>query len=288
MKTEETAFRGKDNPKLTVVEVPRWKNPMSLEQRFVLLGSCFAQNIGAKFRSFGFDAICNPLGVTYNPESIAIQIRQALTGEGELPVFRSREGWRCWWAASIIKADDEETCRTLANHTFTQLGEALLQADFLFITLGTNVCYCLRESGMTVANCHKMPDAVFEERRMDVEACVKTLAGTLELLRETCPKLRVVFTVSPYRYRKYGFHGSQLSKATLLLAVDKLCRMFPDTVSYFPAYELLLDELRDYRFYAEDMIHPSDEAVDHIWQRMLENCMDDEMQKKILKQKTLY
>ena len=124
-----------------------------------------------------------------------------------------------------------------------------------------------------------MPAANFDEVSLDLETCTKTLCSLVELLREECPHLQIVFTVSPYRYKKYGFHGSQLAKATLLLAVDKVCKLFPESVRYFPAYELLLDELRDYRFYADDMIHPAPMAVNYIWQRLTESCMDEEMRR---------
>ena len=129
---------------------------------------------------------------------------------------------------------------------------------------------------MTVTNCHKVPDRHFEEVTLSLETCTDILQGMMELLQKECPKLQVVFTVSPYRYKKYGFHGSQLAKATLLLAVDEICKRFPKKAGYFPAYEILLDELRDYSFYAEDMIHPAPNAVDHIWKRFTENCMSKE------------
>ena len=130
---------------------------------------------------------------------------------------------------------------------------------------------------MIVANCHKVPSKLFDEVTLDTEACLATLCSMMDLLVKECPKLKVVFTVSPYRYKKYGFHGSQLAKATLLLTVDKLCRLYPEQATYFPAYELLLDELLDYRFYADDMIHPAPAAVNYIWQRLAESGMSEGM-----------
>ena len=274
MKVEDKAFR-------TIVDVPKWANPMRPQHRFVLLGSCFAQNIGEQFQSYGLDAVCNPLGVTYNPESIAVQVRQALTmeDEGHSSLFQYDGSWRCWWAGTLINDTNEERFRETIQKTFSHLGEVLREADFLFITLGTNVCYRLKENGMIVTNCHKVPATNFEEVTLDLETCTDILSGTMDLLAKECPKLQVVFTVSPYRYKKYGFHGSQLAKATLLLTVDELCRRYPKKASYFPAYELVMDDLRDYRFYAEDMIHPSPVAVNYIWHRMVESCMDEEMKK---------
>lgn len=279
MRAEDTAFR-------TIVDVPKWTNPMRRDHRFVLLGSCFAQNIGEYFQSYGLNTVCNPLGVTYNPASISIQVHNALENE-ELKgkyeklnssLFQYDGSWHCWWAGTLISDTEEERFRQTIHHKFSDLGKAILEADYLFITLGTNVCYRLRESGMIVANCHKAPSRIFEEVALDTETCVETLRSMMDLLSEKCPKLQVVFTVSPYRYKKYGFHGSQLAKANLLLTIDKICQLYPEKASYFPAYELVLDELRDYRFYAEDMIHPAPVAVKYIWQKMVENCMDKDMQ----------
>lgn len=271
MKAEETIFR-------TIVEVPKWTKPMHKNQHFVLLGSCFAQNIGEMFLSYGLHSTCNPFGVVYNPESIAIQIRQALLGDMEMPVFQIGEEWRCWWANTLLTDTDENSFRNTLQNAFTDLGNALRKADYLFLTFGSNVCYRLKENNMTVANCHKAPGKLFEEITMDIDSCMQILCNMMELLKKECPNLQVVFTVSPYRYKKYGFHGSQLAKATLLLAVDKICRLYPEQTTYFPAYEILLDELRDYRFYANDMIHPASVAVNYIWQRLVENCMNVEMQ----------
>lgn len=274
MKAEETIFR-------TVVEIPKWVKPMHHNQHFVLLGSCFAQNIGEMFLSYGLHSTCNPLGVVYNPESIAIQIRQALLADVEMPVFQMGQEWRCWWANTLLTDTDERRFRQTLQSTFTNLGESLRNADYLFLTFGSNVCYRLKENGITVANCHKVPGKLFDEIAMDSESCIGILSNMMELLKKECPNLQVVFTVSPYRYKKYGFHGSQLAKSTLLLTVDRICRLYPEQTTYFPAYEIMLDELRDYRFYADDMTHPAPIAVNYIWQRLAENCMSTEMQQHL-------
>lgn len=271
MKAEEMAFR-------TIVGVPKWRKPMQKSLHYVLLGSCFAQNMGELFQSYDIRTICNPLGVAYNPESISIQIHQALLHNAEIPTFRSDRGWHCWWASSVLNDTDETRFYETVRCAFSELGKALREADYLFLTLGTSVLYKLRENGITVANCHKVPDRCFEQETLDTHACTATLCDLMDLLQTECPKLQVVFTVSPYRYKKYGFHGNNLSKATLLLAVDEVCKRYPERAIYFPAYEILLDELRDYRFYADDMIHPAPSAVNYIWQRLTENCMDEEMQ----------
>ena len=143
-----------------------------------------------------------------------------------------------------------------------------------FITLGTNHVYRLKETGEIVDNCEKRPQALFAEEVLSVDACADYLEQTVTLLRQMNPDMQIVLTVSPIRYRKYGYHGSQLSKASLLLASDQVCSRHP-SVCYFPAYEIVNDELRDYRFYQADMLHPSDQSVEYIWQRLSETYLSD-------------
>ena len=143
-------------------------------------------------------------------------------------------------------------------------GEAPRVAVF---TLGTNRVYVLKETGEIVDNCNKRPQRLFEERALSIAECVDALASAVRRLQQRCAEVKVIVTVSPIRYAKYGYHGSALAKATLLLAADELERQFPDVVTYFPAYELVNDELRDYRFYRPDMLHPSEQAVDYIHER---------------------
>lgn len=149
-------------------------------------------------------------------------------------------------------------------HTIQRMGDAPFTTAFL--TLGTNHVYRLKETGEIVDNCQKRPQSLFTEEELSVDACADYLQQTITILRQRNPQIRIVLTVSPIRYRKYGYHGSQLSKATLLLAIEKV----RGGLAYFPAYELLNDELRDYRFYAPDMLHPSAQAVDYIWERLVE------------------
>lgn len=160
-------------------------------------------------------------------------------------------------------------------HTIERTEEAPRVA---FLTLGTNHVYRLRETGEIVDNCQKKPQRLFIEECLSIDSCVEYLAKVVQTLQQRRNDLRVILTVSPIRYSKYGFHGSQLSKATLLLATEKLAQIFPEIVSYFPAYEIVCDELRDYRFYNADMIHPSDQAVEYIWERLAEHYFADATQ----------
>lgn len=242
-------------------------------RKFLLLGSCFAQNMGERLLREGYDAMINPLGTLYNPDSIRITLWQSLCGTREsLPMFKdmTMQEWRCWWANTQFRDESETVCRQLVYQTFISMGEFLAEATDCVITLGTNVCYRLVSSALTVTNCQRQPERRFRECRMTVEECVSCLEETLGMLWQVNPDMRVTLTVSPYRYRKYGLHGSQLSKAALLLAVDEVAHRHEGRVQYFPSYEIMMDELRDYSYYAEDGLHPSAEAVDIIWDRYKE------------------
>lgn len=158
------------------------------------------------------------------------------------------------------------TVRKMANHTF----------DTAVFTLGTNHVYVERATGEIVDNCQKRPQREFEERELTVEECVDALREAITLLRQANPKVNVIITVSPIRYAKYGYHGSQLSKAVLLLAADKVIKEEGERVYYFPAYEIVNDELRDYRFYKADMLHPNEQAVEYIWEQLVATCFSAE------------
>ena len=158
------------------------------------------------------------------------------------------------------------TVRKVANHTF----------DTAVFTLGTNHVYVERATGEIVDNCQKRPQREFEERKLTVEECADALREAITLLRQANPKVNVIITVSPIRYAKYGYHGSQLSKAVLLLATDKVIKEEGERVYYFPAYEIVNDELRDYRFYKVDMLHPNEQAVEYIWEQLVATCFSAE------------
>lgn len=270
----------------TQVEIQSLLRPIGLRNRIAFVGSCFALHIGQKMRESGMPALVNPFGVLYNPLSIAEVLRQNPLNDDLY--FEDADGrWHCWLTDSSFNASSREACKAGLVSARGKLVE--WNPDTLIITLGTNRYYARKASPtpsceegenatttardeLVVGNCHKRPQAEFEERELSVDECV----AALETLCALFPRAQVVLTVSPYRYSKYGFHGSRLSKAVLLLAVDKLCSLHPDQVCYFPAYEIVLDELRDYRFYGPDMLHPSQQAIDYIWERFLEHGLDHE------------
>ena len=221
----------------TKIDIERSASQIAPCARMLFVGSCFADSIGKRFEEERFPVAVNPFGTMYNPVSV-------------------------WHTVEKV----------LAN------GDAGEKTEWVFITLGTNHIYILKETGEVVDNCQKRPQRLFEERVMTVDECAQWLQRSVDALTARDAETHIVFTVSPIRYRKYGYHESQLSKATLLLAVDKVLGQNKQkgTLSYFPAYEIVNDELRDYRFYAEDMIHPSGQAVEYIWERLVDTYFSDD------------
>ncbi len=243
-----------------------------------LLGSCFADRIGQRMVRSGLDAHANPFGVLYNPLSVAAWCK-AMAGGEPLPeevFFESGGLWHSWLNDSSFSAASREECRARVEDVRREEAARIGALKVLFLTLGTNRYYRLNDGGRVVGNCHKQPAARFTEGRSGVEETEAALGEALEAVWQVNPSLQVVFTVSPHRYAKYGFHGSRLGKAVLLLAVDGLCRAHEGRCFYFPAYEIVLDELRDYRFYAADMLHPSDVAAEYVWERLCEACFPEE------------
>ena len=247
--------------------------------RLLVMGSCFAEHIGARLKQMKFRTIVNPYGVLYNPLSIAEGLRRLVEHlhftEEELHEFPDG-GWNTWLHHSRYSHPDKEAALAAIHSDMTAASQRLAEADVLILTLGTAWVYRLAETNEVVGNCHKMPERRFVRQRAQVPEIVEALEDVLCRVGEINPRLRVIFTVSPVRHLKDGLHGNQLSKATLHLAIDELCRRHPDRCHYFPAYEIVMDELRDYRFYAEDMAHPSQQAIEYVWRQFVEHCTDDE------------
>lgn len=259
----------------------KWSDPaltLVPQSKVTLMGSCFAVNVGSRMQAAMMDVHVNPFGVLYNPLSIAA-VCKAMLSDGTFPdncFFESDGLWHSWLNDSTFSDETKEECVSHFVRICHEELERLRTSDVLFLTLGTNRCYELKNMGLIVGNCHKQPSAWFEERILTVEEIVESMSSMLKGLWTVNPALKVVWTVSPYRYQKYGLHESQLGKAVLLLAIDQLCRK-DDRCSYFPAYEIVLDELRDYRFYNEDMLHPSPVAVSYIWECFCQHYFTPQM-----------
>jgi lysophospholipase L1-like esterase len=213
----------------TIIDIPHSAFQIEPHDEVLFVGSCFATEIGRRFQQEQFPTTVNPYGTMYNPASVLHTI------ERSLPQSPSQAGVKPTW---------------------------------VFITLGTNHVYREKATGEIVDNCQKRPAALFQEELLSVEECAGYLQQCVNVLRHYNPEVHIVFTVSPIRYKKYGYHESQLSKATLLMAVEKVVN---HQLYYFPAYEIMMDELRDYRFYREDMLHPTPQAVEYIWQQLVDH-----------------
>lgn len=257
--------------------------PLQPERLAILLGSCFSDNIGAKMLSSGWPALVNPCGVLYNPLSICNLIDLALLPEeeGSRRVKASeipREGkYVSWYASSSIAGSTADECAGKMRAALEELRRGLGEAQALLLTFGTADVWQLADGGMVVGNCHKYPVPSFEKRRLGIAEIVGKVRHTLYNIKNINPDLQVILTVSPRRYLANGLADNTLQKAPLILACHELCSPAELLrISYFPAYEILNDDLRDYRFYSTDLLHPSDMAVDYIWDCFTRTYLTDE------------
>lgn len=239
---------------------------MDYEQHFLLLGSCFAETIGRKLLEYRFTGDVNPFGVLYNPFSIADALERLSENRSFVAseLFNYDGWWHSWAHHGSFSAKTQEQALANINTTYSVAAERFEQTDVLILTFGSAWVY--EHDGSVVANCHKVPEREFMRRRLSVDEIVERYTILLNRLLKNRPHLRIVFSVSPIRYLRNGATENQTSKAILLLAAEALCRQFEAAI-YFPSYEIVLDELRDYRFFADDMIHPSSMAVEYVWER---------------------
>ncbi len=251
----------------TQTELPIGEWQMTHADGILLFGSCFAEHIGARLERYKFRCDTNPYGILYNPMSIATALHEIMNGR----IYRM-EDLNChkgvWYSMAhhgAFSSTDAETCLQRINSRIAQAKEELHTARWLILTFGTARIYTSKETNTVAGNCHKLPDRLFHRSLLEVEDIVETYKTLITRLRHLNPDLQVLFTVSPVRHAKDGMHGNQVSKSVLHLSIHKLCAALPH-LYYFPAYEIVLDELRDYRFYTEDMLHPSVQAVDYVWQ----------------------
>ena len=251
----------------------------------VLVGSCFASNIASKMKECMWDAV-NNVGTLYNPMSISkvlelLVFTDDYISELDASLFEANGKIHSWLFDSHFSSGSKERLLQGIQESRIELLSALQQAQALVVTFGTSWCYELAdEEAYIVANCHKMPSRMFIRKRMSVEAISTLWQHLCQLLQQEFPELNIIFTVSPVRHLKDGFEGNTLSKATLHLAVENICANL-ERCHYFPAYELVCDDLRDYRFYASDLVHPSDMAIEYIWEGFCDTFLDDSGKDKI-------
>lgn len=261
----------------TSIDIKPYSFRLDYQSNILTLGSCFSENMGLKMKNVFFKTEINPFGVLYNPISILNSIQLLLQNKKftASDIFEYKSLWHSFAHSSSFSDVSSELCLSKMNERIASASEFIKNTDVLLITFGTAWVFTDKESGRVVSNCHKLPAAKFNRRRLTVDEITEAYSDLLTKLKALYPNLNVVFSVSPIRHWKDGAHENTISKSTLLLAVDALQNQFGN-VHYFPAYELLMDELRDYRFYASDMLHPSDVAVEYIWSKFSESVFSEE------------
>ncbi len=262
----------------TPVEFPVAFFRMTYADELLLMGSCFATHIGRLLNDAKFRCDVNPYGVLYNPASISTSLREIIAGKtySKDDLFFYGECWHSAMHHGDFSSSDSEEILSRINDRLNEAHRKITSLHYLLITFGTAWVYEQKENGKIAGNCHKQPENLFTRRKLSVEEIVQDYTALINELKQINPSLQILFTVSPIRHVRDGMHQNQLSKSTLLLAIDALQEKFPENISYFPAYEIVLDELRDYRFYAEDMVHPSELAVKYVWEKFVECCVSAE------------
>lgn len=260
----------------TIIPIPA--NPRSIElgHSILCMGSCFAESIGNKLIENCFKICVNPFGPLFNPLSIAQNLGRLLACKnfsGE-DLFEHNELWHSFAHHGSFSGIDREQCLSRINDSFAAASATIACLDTLIVTLGTSWVYVERSSGSVVANCHKLPDNRFERRLASIDEIVQSLDSIFSDLYSSRPMANIILTVSPVRHLRDNAHENSVSKAYLMAAAGELEKRFP-ALYYFPAYEIMMDELRDYRFYAADMTHPSDSAIDYISERFQQACLSD-------------
>lgn len=255
----------------TSVDLAAFPFEITHSDKITFIGSCFADNMGQKFAQNKFESCINPYGVLYNPASVSQCINSLLSERFDESQLIEHDGiWHSFAHHGSFSNPDKKACLSHINSQQNDAKEQLLSSDYLFLTFGS--AHIFEYQGAIVSNCHKLPSKAFTRRRLSIEEIVEGIKQSISALRQENPKLKIIFTVSPVRYPKDGMNANSLSKASLLLAIEELCLM--KDCYYFPAYEIVLDELRDYRFFTEDMIHPNSTAIAYLWEKLENTCFN--------------
>lgn len=266
-------------------DIKKLSRPITHKDKLFLIGSCFTENIGEKLKKYKFSVLENPNGILFNPVSVAEALTSYIdnTHLSEADLFELNEGWHSWKHHSRFSGLTAEEALTRINNSTKVANEYLKECDYLFITLGSSWVYTLTEkainakTGSVAANNHKAPADWFHRRLMTPEEVLQTLDNVLYRLFHFNTRLNIIFTISPVRHLREGVVENNRSKAVLIQAVHHLVDKF-DRLYYFPAYELVIDDLRDYRFYAEDLVHPNYFATQYVWEKFVESCVDEQAQ----------
>jgi len=262
----------------TKVPIAKSKNPISYDSKIVSLGSCFADNIGMKFEYFKFQITINPFGIIFNPVSIENLVSRAVNNQKftEEDIFFHNDLWHCFEVHSELSHSNKTIFLDSLNQKLSDFHLQIFKSTHFQITYGTSWVYRYKSSNSIVANCHKVPQSQFNKEILSIDTIEQSIHNTIDLIQKVNPTCSFIFTISPVRHMKDGFIENQLSKAHLISALHNFVTLSLSKCNYFPSYEIMMDELRDYRFYAEDMLHPSQIAIDYIWDRFFENYISEE------------
>mgnify|MGYP001817472760 CR=1 FL=1 len=249
-------------------------NLIDYESEILLLGSCFSENIGRKLDYFKFQNLQNPFGIFFNPKAIETFVSNAINKKEytEADIFFRNERWHCFEAHSRLNNPSKEVLLNTLNERIEATSNRIWKASHLIITLGTAWVYRFMETKTVVANCHKVPQNQFDKELLSISEITQSLQYLIDLVKFKNANINIILTVSPVRHLKDGFIENTQSKAHLIAAIHQLLASQSDSrgVHYFPSYEIMMDELRDYRFYDSDMVHPNQLAIDYIWERFKE------------------
>ena len=265
----------------TKIPIQKSSFPIDYDSKILLLGSCFAENMGEKFEYFKFQTIVNPFGIIFNPVSLEKLIRRSVEKRKftENDIFFHNDLWHCFEVHSELSNSDKDVFLESLNDLISSTNKKLSDSTHIIITLGTSWVYRLRQaqsdSDGVVANCHKVPQKEFTKELLSIQQIEESIESIISLVHSVNPNCKFIFTVSPVRHIKDGFTENTLSKAHLISAIHKIINHHPLPNTYFPAYEIMMDELRDYRFYGEDMLHPNQTAIDYIWIQFFQNYISE-------------
>ena len=252
--------------------------PIDYSSKIVSLGSCFAVNMAQKFDYYKFQNTCNPFGILFHPLAIEKIILKVINLDffTEEDIFFHNERWHCFDVHSDLSNTNKEEFLQLLNEFVQTTNKQITEASHIIITYGTSWVYRNKQTEKVVANCHKLPQNQFDKEILSVATIEKSIQNTIDLIEKVNPKCSIIFTISPVRHIKDGFSENQLSKSNLIAALYSVLEVPALGVrGLFPSYEIMMDELRDYRFYSEDMLHPSQVAIDYIWERFYEATISE-------------
>lgn len=261
----------------TKVPITKYQNPVDYNSKIISIGSCFAENMSEKFDYFKFQNYVNPFGIIFNPISIENLINRAVNKIEftEKDIFFHNDFWHCYEVHSLLSDTSSELMLEKLNKILHFFRTQIIEASHFIITYGTSWIYRNKVSNKEVANCHKVPQNQFDKEVLSVEIIEKSIENSIKLIQKINPNCNFIFTISPVRHIKDGFVENQRSKAHLITALQKVVTLSLSKCNYFPSYEIMMDELRDYRFYADDMLHPSQSAIDYIWIKFFENYVSE-------------